>query len=168
MFLAMDFPKSLLGMGCIQAGNAATLGIPILPTTRLYSLDFLAFKIGPVLICRSPCNTPGDIQKAWAVAGQEGEPFVNLQHVLVFSSKGKRPLADMLAGGDLDVSIDHGPSLCRCQLRLLKYAPYCYLFKGRLILCDCKWSVRRDVMSAVVVNQRRCDGRQKKTAYYDF
>jgi hypothetical protein len=92
---------------------------------------------------------------------------VNLQHVLVFSSKGKRPLADMLAGGDLDVSIDHGPSLCRCQLRLLKYVHYCYLFTGRLILCDCKWSVR-DVMSAVVVNQRRCDSRQKKTAYYDF
>jgi RNA-dependent RNA polymerase len=57
---------------------------------------------GPVLICRAPCTTPGDIQRAIAVPGKDEEPFIYLKGSLVFSANGERPLADMLGGGDLD------------------------------------------------------------------
>ena len=62
---------------------------------------------GPVLVSRSPCLTPGDVQKAHAVAGREGgdrfaQTYTKLKDLIVFSSKGKRPLADKLGGGDLD------------------------------------------------------------------
>jgi hypothetical protein len=49
---------------------------------------------GAVLICRSPCNVPGDIQRAYAVAGKKKFSF--LKSVLIFSAKGERPLPDML------------------------------------------------------------------------
>lgn len=45
---------------------------------------------------------PGDIQKARAITSIEASPFVFLENTLVFSSKGERPLQDMLGGGDLD------------------------------------------------------------------
>ena len=62
---------------------------------------------GPVLVSRSPCLMPGDIQKVMAVPGSsELDRFVQtyskLNDVIVFSSKGSRPLADCLGGGDLD------------------------------------------------------------------
>jgi RNA-dependent RNA polymerase len=59
---------------------------------------------GPVLISRSPCLMPGDIQKAQAVAQQErfAETYSRMTNVIVFSAKGQRPLADKLGGGDLD------------------------------------------------------------------
>ena len=56
---------------------------------------------GPVLLCRSPCNFMGDIQRAYAIPGRKKEPFVHLRNILVFSANGNRPIADMLAGGDL-------------------------------------------------------------------
>ena len=45
---------------------------------------------------------PGDIQKATAVARKPGKQFEYLDQVIVFSAKGKRPMPDMLGGGDLD------------------------------------------------------------------
>ena len=45
---------------------------------------------------------PGDIQKATAVARKPGTQFEYLDQVIVFSAKGKRPMPDMLGGGDLD------------------------------------------------------------------
>ena len=45
---------------------------------------------------------PGDIQKVRAISKIEASPFVFLENTLVFSSKGERPLQDMLGGGDLD------------------------------------------------------------------
>jgi len=56
---------------------------------------------GPVLICRSPCNFPGDIQRAYAIQGRKTEPYKYLNNVVVFSDKGDRPFFDELAGGDL-------------------------------------------------------------------
>ena len=53
-----------------------------------------------VVISRSPCNHPGDIRKARAKAGDP--KYAHLSGCLVFSAKGARPLADMMAGGDLD------------------------------------------------------------------
>ncbi|KAI0780590.1 RdRP-domain-containing protein [Trametes elegans] len=60
---------------------------------------------GTVSISRSPVVHPGDVQRARAI----GEPpadkvcfFRDLKNVVVLPSVGKRPLASMLGGGDLD------------------------------------------------------------------
>jgi len=57
---------------------------------------------GAVLILRSPCMFPGDIQKVTAVPKKSHKAFSYLDQVVVFSSKGDRPLADKLGGGDVD------------------------------------------------------------------
>ena len=65
---------------------------------------------GPVLVARSPCNHPGDIQKAIALSRptlmqrikQHYHESLFLDDVVVFSAEGQRPLPDKLAGGDLD------------------------------------------------------------------
>ena len=59
---------------------------------------------GNVLLCRSPCMFPSDIQKVQAVKVPHDERYDNLQEVIVFNAKGQRPLADFLGGGDFDVS----------------------------------------------------------------
>ncbi|QRW18035.1 RNA-dependent RNA polymerase [Rhizoctonia solani] len=62
---------------------------------------------GRYLVTRSPVIHPGDAQVVWAI----GEPPVdspfygegnNLPNIVVFSSKGPRPIPNMLGGGDLD------------------------------------------------------------------
>jgi len=54
---------------------------------------------GPVAICRNPCLHPGDFRVLTAV----NEPSLkHLVDVLVFPTKGNRPHADKIAGGDLD------------------------------------------------------------------
>lgn len=45
---------------------------------------------------------PGDVQRVRAVPGIPSSPYVFMENVLIFSSKGDRPLQDMLGGGDLD------------------------------------------------------------------
>lgn len=59
---------------------------------------------GKVLLSRSPCLMPGDIQKAKAVAMPKTytDTYTKLKNTVVFSAKGQRPLADCLGGGDLD------------------------------------------------------------------
>ena len=52
-----------------------------------------------VLVTRNPCLHPGDCQKFMAVHYPE---FSNLSDCIIFPTKGKRPIADMLSGGDLD------------------------------------------------------------------
>ncbi|KAJ3023031.1 hypothetical protein HKX48_004512 [Thoreauomyces humboldtii] len=54
---------------------------------------------GPVIVCRSPCLHPGDVQIAECVDIKE---LKHLEDVVVFSQHGERPLPNMLAGGDLD------------------------------------------------------------------
>lgn len=63
---------------------------------------------GPILISRSPCIHPGDVQLAHAI----GEPprgscfaFEALPNTVVFSVLGERPLPSCLGGGDLDGDI---------------------------------------------------------------
>lgn len=45
---------------------------------------------------------PGDVQRVRAVPSIPSSPYVFMENVLIFSSKGDRPLQDMLGGGDLD------------------------------------------------------------------
>ncbi|CAB9498814.1 polymerase alpha-associated DNA helicase A [Seminavis robusta] len=57
---------------------------------------------GTVLIYRPPCNAPGDVQKVTAREGRNDAVGRALRGSIVFSAKGDRPIADMLAGGDYD------------------------------------------------------------------
>lgn len=51
------------------------------------------------LVARNPANLPSDVQKVTFVQRQALEPYRN---VVFFSTKGDRPLADRLSGGDYD------------------------------------------------------------------
>ena len=52
-----------------------------------------------VLVGRSPAHLPSDIQRVRAVSHTK---LRKLKDVIVFSTKGSRPLADLLTGGDYD------------------------------------------------------------------
>jgi hypothetical protein len=52
-----------------------------------------------VLVTRNPCLHPGDLQKFKAVDVPE---YSHLVDCIVFSTRGKRPSADLMSGGDLD------------------------------------------------------------------
>ena len=52
-----------------------------------------------VLVTRNPCLHPGDLQKFKAVQHQE---LSHLVDCIVFPTRGRRPSADMMSGGDLD------------------------------------------------------------------
>lgn len=60
------------------------------------------YMTGRVLLGRSPMLAPGDVQYAQAVEPREGHALRAITNAVVFSQKGKRPLASMLSGGDLD------------------------------------------------------------------
>ena len=53
-----------------------------------------------VMVTRNPCLHPGDLQKFRAVDVPEWAE--HLIDCIVFSTKGKRPSADLMSGGDLD------------------------------------------------------------------
>lgn len=55
--------------------------------------------VGDVLVTRSPCKLPTDVQKVKAVFKPELDGYVD---VIVFSVKGSRSLASMLGTGDYD------------------------------------------------------------------
>lgn len=52
-----------------------------------------------VVVTRNPCLHPGDLQKLKAVQKDELSHLVNC---IVFSTRGNRPAADLMSGGDLD------------------------------------------------------------------
>ena len=52
-----------------------------------------------VLVTRNPCSHCGDLQKFRAVERIE---LAHLVDCIVFSTRGKRPAADLMSGGDLD------------------------------------------------------------------
>ena len=54
---------------------------------------------GEIMVTRNPCLHPGDIRVLTAVDKPE---FHHLSNVIIFNSKGPRPLCNMMAGGDLD------------------------------------------------------------------
>lgn len=54
---------------------------------------------GPVVVGRSPCLHPGDLQPLTAVYHEE---LAHLSDVIVFPQIGDRPIPSMLSGGDLD------------------------------------------------------------------
>ena len=61
---------------------------------------------GKVLITKNPCVHPGDIRKVSTLTREKDpERFNKLSHlynVIVFPTKGSRPLQNMMSAGDLD------------------------------------------------------------------
>ena len=63
---------------------------------------------GDTIITRMPALHCGDVQKVRAIGPlNSANPLSALYNCIVFSSKGKRPLPNMLAGGDLDGDLFH-------------------------------------------------------------
>ncbi|OLL22395.1 RNA-dependent RNA polymerase 1 [Neolecta irregularis DAH-3] len=58
--------------------------------------------LGQIIVSRSPAMHPGDVQFSQAVDVDQSSPLRALNHCIVFSQKGYRPLPSMLGGGDLD------------------------------------------------------------------
>jgi hypothetical protein len=58
-----------------------------------------ALKGTSVSVIRNPCLHPGDWRKLKVVDAPE---LAHLQDCIVFSTRGRRPAADMMSGGDLD------------------------------------------------------------------
>ncbi|KAM7212712.1 RNA dependent RNA polymerase domain containing protein [Rhypophila decipiens] len=58
-----------------------------------------ALKGTEVLVTRNPCWHPGDLQKLKVV---EKDELAHLVDCIVFPTRGRRPPADMMSGGDLD------------------------------------------------------------------
>ncbi|KAM7196172.1 RNA dependent RNA polymerase domain containing protein [Rhypophila sp. PSN 637] len=58
-----------------------------------------ALKGTEILVTRNPCWHPGDLQKLKVV---EKDELAHLVDCIVFPTRGRRPPADMMSGGDLD------------------------------------------------------------------
>lgn len=65
-----------------------------------------------VLVTRNPCLHPGDLQKFRVVDIPE---FSHLVDCIVFPTRGKRPSADLMSGGDLD------GDKCKCKTFILSF-----------------------------------------------
>jgi hypothetical protein len=53
----------------------------------------------PIIVCRNPCYALGEMRR---VMTRDVPELRHLENVIVFSKQGKRPLPNMLSGGDLD------------------------------------------------------------------
>jgi hypothetical protein len=77
-----------------------------------------------VLVTRNPCLHPGDLQKFKAVDVPE---FAHLTDCIVFSTKGHRPSADLMSGGDLDGDKCESHNLQLAVCVSLIYTSLCYV-----------------------------------------
>ncbi|CAE6425702.1 unnamed protein product [Rhizoctonia solani] len=85
---------------------------------------------GRYLVTRSPVIHPGDAQVVWAIGKPPPDsPFYgegnNLPNLVVFSSRGDRPIPNMLGGGDLDGDLYNLISLAELIPRY-RYSPASY------------------------------------------
>jgi RNA dependent RNA polymerase. len=92
-------PKSRLLFGVCDAWGVLKEGECAVKITLEENGLPMALKNCEVLVTRNPCLHPGDLQKFRVVERPE---LSHLVDCIVFSTKGKRPAADMMSGGDLD------------------------------------------------------------------
>ena len=92
-------PKSRLLFGVCDAWNILKDGECAVRITSDGDGQPRALKDMEVLVTRNPCLHPGDLQKFKVVQKQELE---HLADCIVFPTKGRRPSADLMSGGDLD------------------------------------------------------------------
>ncbi|KAL2164903.1 hypothetical protein VTH06DRAFT_199 [Thermothelomyces fergusii] len=92
-------PKSRLLFGVCDAWGVLKEGECAVKVTLEGDGQPTALKGCDVLVTRNPCLHPGDMQKFRAVERRE---LAHLVDCIVFPTRGRRPAADMMSGGDLD------------------------------------------------------------------
>jgi hypothetical protein len=92
-------PKSRLLFGVCDAWDVLKEGECAVKVTMDGDGQPVSLKGAEVLVTRNPCLHLGDLQKFKVV---EREELGHLVDCIVFSTRGRRPAADMLSGGDLD------------------------------------------------------------------
>ncbi|KAI1821308.1 RNA dependent RNA polymerase-domain-containing protein [Xylaria intraflava] len=92
-------PKSRLLYGVCDAWGVLKEGECHVKVTTDENGQPQALKNAHVLVTRNPCLHPGDLQKFHLVERPE---LSHLVDCIVFPTRGRRPSADMMSGGDLD------------------------------------------------------------------
>jgi len=92
-------PKSRLLFGICDAWGVLEEGECAVKVTLDGNGQPQALKGTEILVAKNPCLHPGDLQKFKAVAKDE---LAHLVDCIVFPTRGKRPAADLMSGGDLD------------------------------------------------------------------
>ncbi|XP_044721658.1 RNA dependent RNA polymerase domain-containing protein [Hirsutella rhossiliensis] len=93
-------PKSAFVLGCVdESGTLRGHSKIFLQLTDPTRCDQTIIVKGVCIVGRNPSLHPGDIRVVQAV---ENPRLRHLKDVVVFSSKGDRPVPNMLSGGDLD------------------------------------------------------------------
>ncbi|KAK4196115.1 putative RNA-dependent RNA polymerase [Triangularia verruculosa] len=92
-------PQSRLLFGVCDAWDCLKEGECAVKVTLFEDGQPAALKGMEVLVTRNPCLHPGDLQKFKVVERPE---LAHLTDCIVFSSRGRRPAADLMSGGDLD------------------------------------------------------------------
>ena len=95
--LAMLMPRSCRCLGVALPEHCGFLG----PGQCLVANRGI-WLTGPVVVCRSPAYSVGDVRVLTAVAPPASSPVHKLHEVIVFNTTGARPEADKMGGGDLD------------------------------------------------------------------
>lgn len=99
-------PKSRLLFGVCDAWGVLREGECAVKITMDGDGQPRALQGMEILVTRNPCLHPGDLQKFKAVARDE---LAHLVDCIVFPTRGKRPAADLMSGGDLD------GDTCKCS-----------------------------------------------------
>jgi hypothetical protein len=92
-------PKSRLLFGVCDAWGVLKEGECAVKVTMDGDGQPRALSGMEILVTRNPCLHPGDLQKFKVVERSE---LAHLIDCIVFPTRGKRPAADLMSGGDLD------------------------------------------------------------------
>ena len=92
-------PQSRLLFGVCDSTNVLKEGECAVKVTMDGDGQPMAIKGMEILVTRSPCLHPGNLEKFSVVEKSE---LSHLTDCIVFPIRGKRPSADMMSGGDLD------------------------------------------------------------------
>ncbi|CZR57842.1 related to NAM7-nonsense-mediated mRNA decay protein (RdRP) [Phialocephala subalpina] len=92
-------PKSRLLFGICDAWDVLKEGECAVKITMDGDGQPRALKGMGILVTRNPCLHPGDLQKFKVV---ERDELAHLVDCIVFPTRGRRPAADLMSGGDLD------------------------------------------------------------------
>ncbi|KAF8849897.1 RdRP-domain-containing protein [Acephala macrosclerotiorum] len=99
-------PKSRLLFGICDAWDVLKEGECAVKITMDGDGQPRALKGMEILVTRNPCLHPGDLQKFKVV---ERDELAHLVDCIVFPTRGRRPAADLMSGGDLD------GDTCKCS-----------------------------------------------------
>lgn len=141
-------PKSRLLFGVCDAWGVLKEGECAVKVTLFGDGQPASLTGMEVLVTRNPCLHPGDMQKFKVVQRPELDHLIDC---IVFSTKGKRPAADLMSGGDLD------GDTCKPSLTMLTYET-CGLTKCQSLYVGTVMSSRLPSPSllSIQVSRSRC------------